>query len=293
MRAAAVVGAVVAAAALAGCAAGSGRVDVTAWGEEAATVGYPNDELAFADGWSLKYDHWVTAFSGIELADPQTEKPVFTDDTLYVADWTQAVDPAAVTDTELASGRYKVAYSFVPAAAGATKVTPVDDALLAPMIAHGWNTYFEATATKGDQTVRVKWGMANPARYQSCKNGVDGTDGIAVPDGGRVDLGIFVHLDHTWWDRLGSEEASLRFAVIAAWANPATGETALEDLAHVSVANIRGPDEQPILDENGKPLRYDDAGLGLAHLNDFIVFSTSGQAHLDGEGQCMRVPLSP
>lgn len=282
--------ALVIAVALAACGTSDGTVRITAWGEEAATIGYPNAELAFADGWSLRYDHWITSFSEIELADPKTEHVAYADTTPYVADWTLAVDPAAVADTPaLPSGRYKVSYSFVAPVTGATKVNAVDDALLAQMIDHHWNTYVDATATKGTETVRIRWGMTNPARYQYCKNGLDDTDGIAVPDGGSVELGIFVHLDHVFWDRLGTEEAALRFAVIAAWAKQ--GETALDDLAGVSVANIRGPDDAPILDERGVPLHYDDAGLGLATLRDFVIFSTSTQGHLDGEGQCTRIPI--
>ncbi len=274
---------------VAGCAAGEGRVNITAWGEEAATVGYPNTELSFADGWSLKYDHWITSFSNFELADQKSEAVVFADTTPYLADWTQAVEPAAVTTTSLAAGRYKVSYAFVPAVAGATKVTAVDDALVATMVANHWNTYFDAVATKGTETVRIRWGMHNPSRYQYCKNGVDNSDGIAVPDGGDVEAGIFVHLDHTFWDRLGTEEAQLRFDAIASWA--VGGETVLDDLAHVSIANIRDRSNKPILDAAGAPLRYDDAGLGLAHLREFIIFSTRGQAHLNGEGQCLSVPL--
>jgi len=281
--------AAIALALVAACGSNDGRVSITAWGEEAATVGYPNQELAFADAWTLKYDHWITSLSNIELADPKTESVAFGDTTNYLADWTQAALPVDVTETSMPSGRYKFSYSFVAPSAGATKVTEVDDALVAAMITNHWNTYIEATATKGAETVKLRWGMTNPARYQYCKNGIDNTDGIAVPDGGGVEAGIFVHLDHSFWDRLGTEEASLRFDVIAAWAQ--NGETSLDDLEHVSVANIRGPDDQPILDEQGRPLHYDDAGLGLAKLREFIVFSTSQQAHLNGEGQCTRIPI--
>lgn len=270
--------------------ADDGTVKVTAWGEEAATEGFPNEELSFIDGWTVNFNHVLTSFTKIELADPTSEQAVFSDDTLYVGDWTQAVDPAEVTTVPLAEGRYKFSFSFVPAAAGATKVTDVDDALIQQMITNGWNTYLDATATKGDQTVTIKWGMHNPARYQFCANGIDDTDGIAVSAGKEVEAGIFVHLDHTFWDKLGTEEANLRFDPIAAWKNEA-GETPLDDLEQVDIANIKDRSGAALVDENSQPLRYDDAGLGLPKLKEFILFSTSKQAHLNGEGQCTRVAL--
>ena len=272
------------------CSDSSGTAHVTVWGEEAATQGYPNEELSFIDGWTLHFDHWITSLSNIELADPKSEAPVFTDATPYLVDLTRAVDPQVIVDVPLATQRYKFSYSFVPATAGATPLNDVDPSLASRMVANHWNTYFEATATKGATTVAIAWGMANAARYAYCTNGVDGTDGIAVPDGGTVDAGIFIHLDHTFWDRLGTEESKLRFDAIAAWA--VNGETSLDDLAHVSIANVRDPSGTTMTDEKSRPLVYDDAGLGLPKLKDFVIFSTAQQGHLNGEGECVVVPLN-
>ncbi len=267
-----------------------GTVDVTAWGEEAAVDGYPNAELSFADGWTVTFNHWVTSMSNVELADPQSEVAVFSDPTIYVADWTPAVEPVAVVSTDLPEGRYKVSYSFVPAVAGATKLTAVDDAVLQQMVASGWNTYVDGIATKAGNSVAFKWGMHNPARYQFCKNGIDESDGVAVAADKRVEAGIFVHTDHLFWDRLGTEDAQLRFDAIAGWKD-ATGAVPFDDLTNVSIANIKDRAGAPVLDENGQPLAYDDAGLGFPKLREFILYSTSTQAHLNGEGQCTRVAL--
>ncbi|MCE9577149.1 MAG: hypothetical protein K8W52_28635 [Deltaproteobacteria bacterium] len=268
---------------------GTGTVSITAWGEEAATVGYPNAELAFVDGWSLHFDHWITSLSAIELADPTSEAVVFADATPYLADWTQAALPVPVIDTELPEGRYKVSFAFVPAVAAATRLTTVDDALAAQMVANGWNTYVAGTAMKNGATVTFAWGMHNPVRYQYCKNGVDESDGVAVASDQTVEAGIFVHLDHVFWDRLGSENAQLRFDAIAGWKD-ATGAVPFDDLAGSSIAFLKDRSGAPIVDR-GQPLAYDDAGLGLANLRDFILYSTSTQGHLNGEGQCTRVAL--
>lgn len=275
---------------LAACGSGTGTVQFTIWGEEGATQGFPNDELSLVDGWAISFDHWVTSVGGIELADAR-EQVVFADDGRYVVDLVAALDPRPIVDAELEAARYKVSYSFVPPAAGATELGPVDGAIVAEMIANGWNTFVEGRATKSGETVTFRWGMRNPARYQFCRNGIDDTDGVAVPDGGEVEAGIFVHVDHLFWDRLGTEEAELRFDAIAGWKD-ATGAVPFDDLQNAMIANLRDRGGAPILDANGQPLRYDDAGLGYPRLRDFIAFSTSQQAHLNGEGRCTRIPQS-
>jgi hypothetical protein len=232
----------------------------------------------------------VTSFGGFELADPNTEEAVATDDGPYVADWTLAIDPVEVSELDVPEGRYKFSFSELPASADATNLNGVDSDIVDEMVANGWNTYLDIVATKGDVTNAYHWGMANAAHYAYCKNGVDETDGVAVSAGESTDATMFIHADHTWWDRLGTEEASLRNDVIAAWADD-TGETSLDSLSAVSTANIEDPDGNPILDENGDPLLYDDAGLGLSNLKDFIVYSTERQGHLNGEGQCTVTDL--
>ncbi|MCX5747316.1 MAG: hypothetical protein NT062_33025 [Proteobacteria bacterium] len=264
---------------VAACTGGTGTAHLTAAGET---------ELAFVDGWTVQYDHWITSIANLELADPKTEAVAFADDGHYLVDWATTTTPLAIADVDLDAARYKVSYAFVPATADATRLTTIDGGLVATMVANDWNTYFEATATKGAATVKLRWGMHNPARYQFCKNGIDDTDGIAVPDGGDATAGIFVHLDHTFWDRLGTEEAQLRFDAIGAWA--VDGETALADLAQVSIANLRDRAGTTLVDERQVPLSYDDAGLGLQNLRDFITFSTSQQGHLNGEGECTVIP---
>lgn len=268
-----------------GAGGASGTVAVAGWGEEAPFEGFPNAELSFADGWAVTFTHVVTSFADLELADPDTEEAVAADGTNYVADWHDTPDPVAVTELEVPEGRYQFGFSFVPLTDGATNLTDVDAEIVSAMVDNGWNTYLEGQGEKDGQVVTFKWGMANAARYARCKNGEDETDGVAVSGGETTDATFFAHTDHTYWDRLGTEEASLRFAPIAAWAN-ADGETVLSDLAGVSTAALEDPEGNPILDEAGEPLRYDDAGLGLANLEDFVVYSTARQGHLNGEGQC-------
>lgn len=267
-----------------------GTVKVTIWGEEAGTKGYPGSGLVFVDGWNVSYTHWITSFGDIELADAKSEAVIFGDATVYLGDWAKAPAPTPVTTTDLPQGRYKVSYSFLPAVAGAAEVNDVDDALASQMVQRGWNTYIEGSATNAEQTVTFKWGMHNPTRYKYCENGIDDTDGIAVTAGKDVEAGLFVHLDHLFWDRLATEEAALRFDVLAGWKDP-SGAIPFDDLENVAVANITDRAGAAIFDENGQQLRYNDAGLGYPKLREFMVFSASTQGHLNGEGLCTLVKL--
>jgi hypothetical protein len=284
---------IIALAALAGCTGGkTGTVQIAGWGEEDALTGYPTSDLSFIDGWTLTLQHSITTFSGFELADQNTEEVVAQDTTVYAADWTKTTDPAPVTTLDVPDGRYKFSFSFVPATADATKVSDVDSTILQAMVDNGWNTYIEGTATKGSTTVTFKWGMANAASYTNCVNGLDDSDGVAVAAGETTDATMYVHQDHTYWDKLGTEEANLRFDAPASWAD-SSGEVHLDDLAGTGLAPVRDPDGNPILDENDDPLSYDDAGLGLATLKDFVVYSTAQQGHLNGEGLCTVTDLAP
>jgi hypothetical protein len=264
---------------------GSSTVDLYAWGEEAPYEGFPNSELSFADGWALSFAHSVDYFGKVELADPSSEEVVGSDETIYVADWVNTIDPAEVSSIDVHEGQYKFSYSIVPATSDATPVSEVDDAVLSTMVENGWNTYLEGTATKGDVSVTFKWGMKNAAHYKYCVNGEDDTDGVTTTAGKSTDATMFVHQDHTYWDRLGTEEANLRFDAEAAWVDE-SGEIPFDDLSGATIAALEGRDGKPILDENGGQLSYDDAGLGLGNLEAFIVYSTAQKAHLNGEGLC-------
>ncbi len=276
-------------AALAGCkGGGEGTVALAAWGEEAPYDGFPNAELSFVDGWALSFNHSITAFGNVELADPSTEEVVASDANLYVADFVKTTDPAAVSEITVAEGRYKFSFDTVAATAEATAISDVNADALGEMIANGWSTYIDGQATKGDVTVTFKWGMPSPTHYRFCLNGEDDTDGIAVSAGESTDATMFFHQDHTYWDRLGTEEANLRFDAPAAWADE-NGEIHLDDLADAPLAPLEDASGEAILDANGDPLSYDDAGLGLQNLKAYILYTSAQFAHMNGGGECAVV----
>jgi hypothetical protein len=268
---------------LAGCGGGVGSVEIGGWGEDGAIDGFRPADLA--DGWDVTFDHWVTSVGAITLSDPGTGDVVFLEESVYLVDWSLAPDPVVLSTAEVAEGRYDLGFSFVAPSASATPVNGAPADAVAAMTANGWNTWVQGAATRDGVTVTFSWGMANPRRYGPCTNGADASQGVAVSAGESAEATVFVHTDHLLWDTLATEEASLRFAPIAAWAD-ANGDVPLDDLAGSPTASLVGRDGSAVTDEQGSPLSYDDAGLGLSNLRDFIVYSTAQQAHLNGEGEC-------
>jgi hypothetical protein len=273
---------------LVACAPADTELHVQLWGEEAPVEGIPNDEFAFVDGWSVAFEHYVLAVSNVELADANTEDVVASDAGVYVVDLAQAPDPVDVTHLVAAPGRYRFSWGSLSPTAAATNVNGVDEGVLTAMIEGGYNAHLAGTATKDTRTVTFDWGLSNPASYVFCANGEDGTDGVVLDADAENEAQLTWHVDHLYWDRLGVEEADLRFEGIAAWAD-ADGVIALDDLAGSPTAALEDRDGNVILDEDGDPLAYDDAGLGLANLRDFLLFSARESGHLDGVGECSVV----
>jgi hypothetical protein len=265
-----------------------GTVALSAWGEDAAFEGFPNEELSFADGWTLSFDAVVANLTDIELADPDTEEVVAGDDGNYLVDLAQAVDPAAITTLSAPEGRYRLSYAVVPPTAGATNVNGAPAEAVDAMVANGYRLYVKGTASKDGADVTFTWGFPEAYTYRFCENGADGTDGVALVADEELEAELTLHIDHIWWDQLGVEEASLRFAPMAAWAGD-DNDVTLDELAAASVPDLRDPDGNPITDETGQNLFYDDAGLGITNLRDFVLFSSIEMAHMNGIGECEPV----
>ncbi len=263
----------------------NGTVDVVAWGEEAAVGGFPNDELAFADGWSVTYNTVLVSFGDLAFSDPSTGDVVASDDALRIVDLHLAEAPAALTSIELPEGRHDVSYAVLPATLEAEVVNAAPEDALAAMIAGGFNTYLRGVAQKDGASVGFAWGLRNPARYVACENGLDGTAGLAVVGEESVTAELSFHLDHLYWDQLGVEEASLRFQGVAAWAD-ASRQVPFEDLAEAPTDALVDRNGNPVLDENGAQLSYNDAGLGLDNLRSFMLYSVQEAGHLNGVGEC-------
>jgi hypothetical protein len=251
---------------LAACGGGSGAVKVTAWAEDTVIEGMETD-----DGWAVSFDHWVTGLGELHLDGVDKGETVAEVEGPWVADWAAAPSLLELSVIEdLPAERYDFGFMTHPIIAESDPLTAIPDGVLETMLAEGYVHHIAGSATKGGATLRFAWGFDAAVDYERCTNGEDGTSGVAVPDSGEVEAQIWLHADHLLWDQLGTEEAGLAFDGIAA--ADADGDLTItaEELAAVDLVSAG----------------YETAGVDVDNLYEFITFSVSQMAHLNGGGGC-------
>jgi hypothetical protein len=271
-------------------AGGRGSVAIRVSGEGAAKTGFPyvrdGVQIAFVDGWSLRFTKYLASVGDLRLISAD-DRVAFESSSVYVVDL-HLGDPTIATFGDLPARRWeRFGFRVVAPPADAIKVGLVDDADLGRMQAGGFNYWVEGTAEKEGATYSFAWGLQNPSRASNCTSGVDGTDGIVVRNNTTTVAEITFHLDHLFWDTLGTEQNNLRFEAIAA---ASQDDTIIEwdELATQPLADLRGRDGGRLVDESGRPVVYNPGSIPLAAptLQAFMLATAAGQAHLDGLGLC-------
>lgn len=261
-------------------------------GEGAAKTGYPYDRdgvsYSFVDGWTLVFDRYLVSFGNVTVGTQDGGAEEVRTDGRYIADL-KADDPV-VLELELEPRRWDAfGFSVLPADASSEAVGTVQQADIDRMIAGGLTYLIEGTAAHPQRgTLRFSWPMVNPARNTNCTNGLDGTAGVVLRPNATTDAEITFHVDHLFWDTLGTELAQLRFDPL--WGANKDGDdlVTLDELATQRLANLTDPTGAPLLDENGLPLVYNPGSIPLPdkNLKEFILVSGASQAHLNGLGLC-------
>src|SRR5688500_13931046 len=228
------------------CADGSGTLVVRISGEDAVKQGLP----VFADGWSVALDKYVVAVADLTIraADGAQES----DATVHIADLHRG-DAELVELGGIAAQRWE-GFDF------AVRAPQPDDEVEVNGPARGedvavvqggdYDLLIGGTATKDGRVVTFEWPLANPRRNRDCTNGVDGTQGVVVRNNTVTEAEITVHVEHAFWDTLGSEQTTLRFEAIAAMADE-SGAVAFDRLADQRLADLRDADGETLLDEQG------------------------------------------
>jgi len=268
----------------------SGRVSVRASGEGAALNGYPyvknGATIAFADGWALRFSKYIASVGHLRLGT-EDGRTAFDSSDVFVLDL--HAGPAELTSFPAIEARRWERFGFDVEAPSATAKTvgDVSPADVDAMRAAGWNYLVEGTAEKSGRTVRFSWGISNPVRATNCTNGIDGTEGVVVRTNATADVEITFHLDHLFWDTLGTEVAKLRFDAVAAAAG-SDGLVTWDELATQPLADLIGLDGGPLLDADGSRVVYNPGSVPLASqtLQAFMRATSAGQAHLNGTGLC-------
>jgi len=259
--------------------ASTGSLTFYASGEEAAEGGYPAGDIAFADGWTIEFDHVMVAIGDVVLGEDEIAGDVM------IVDLHNG-RTELFTEEMLAAQRYAIGYTLAVPTASAFPQGPVDAAAQARMIAAGASLYIEGTAmhpTHGEYTFEIALPRAVVA--SACEQ-ADGTLGVVVPESGNATGEITIHLDHLFFDSATAEEPNLRFE---AWA-AAAGEDrhiTMDDLASQDLTDLIGIDGEPLM-AGGTLVAYEPPATGLPSmdLEAFVVAQAITVPHWTGEGHC-------
>jgi len=269
----------------AACADETGTVEVSISGEEAAVDGWPVGDVGFVDGWSMDFTTLVVNVGEVELRSADGETAAIEVDDALV-DLHQG-DRVLYTLDAVGARRWDdVRYRLRPPTDASVDFGPIDPAVRAQMIAQGWSVYLEATATKGDQTRTLAWGLDMNVLNARCVAG-DGTDGLVVATGGVTEAQLTLHWDHLFFDSLVLDEAEMRFDAMAAVAEP-DGSVPLDALDAQRLADLRDAAGDPLVDADGEPVVYDPGSEALPEPTLFhhVRSAATTVGHFQGEGHC-------
>ena len=271
-----------------GCASegGAGTLSVRISGEEAALSGYPvgvgDGQIAFTDGWTLKFHKILVSLSKFSLATTHGDKADDDDDPLVVD--LRGGETELWRLEALAAQRWdQVGYRYTPPSASARSLNGASDEDIEHMREQGYSLLIEASVHKGDRELELSFGFPLQIAMTHCQNGLDQTDGIVVRDNAVTNAEITVHLDHLFLDDWAVAKPSLRFDAMAAMA-PSDRPLTLDDLKNQdNLSDLRGPDGAEL------DLAY-DPGSAFHPVPDNLAQYTEAAAettgHWNGEGHC-------
>ncbi len=270
----------------AGCGGGTGTVEVWVSGEEAATMGYPVGDIAFADGWTVQFEHLFVSVQDFALVEGGQTLTLEAEST--VVDLTAGDQPLWSFPGVPAQRWSDVGYRLALPTTSSRRLGSVAVSDVQAMVEGGLSFRMVGTATHPTHgSVRIDLGLPLEVRMERCVSGRDGTDGLVVPASGTHTTQLTLHLDHLFFDSARAEEPSLRFD---AWAAVAGGDRTVTyaDLAGQSLADLRGIDGMPLVDELGVPIAYEppSTGLPMQTLQAFVLAEAATIGHFEGEGHC-------
>ncbi len=238
---------------------GAGTVAVEIWGEDFIEQAIPASEVA--DGWRVKYDHFVVTLGDITAAGASFPDAAAFDLTVP--------GPVAVTSGPATAGPIEpVAYSLVIPNSDTRNVN-VEPDTFQTMIAEGWSVFVQGTATKDASTVLFSWGFDVTQALTDCHATA------RVPDGATGTTQITIHGDHLLYDSLVNPEAVLRFGPLADADADHDGEVTPAELAAVSGVTFGAMDNYDV-----------PGGSGIDNLWDYLSAQARTIGHIDGEGHC-------
>src|SRR5690606_33973571 len=129
-------------------------------------------------------------------------------------------DPLLGTFEDLPARRWdRFSFEIVAPTADTTRGEGVDQQDVATMTEAGFTYWVEGDPSRGDESVTFAWGFAAGTKNADCTNGDDGKAGIVIGESSTTRAQLTCHVEHLFWDAVGSEDAAMRFDPIAALAD--------------------------------------------------------------------------
>ncbi|WP_233602004.1 hypothetical protein [Corallococcus sp. CA047B] len=282
-------GAVALAATGCGETAARGDVRLTLSGGDGTQRGYA-DHL-FQDGWSVQFSKYLVSVGDFTLTSAAGDVHASPEHVLVDV---QKEDVPLTGLTGLEAGRHQVSFRVSPPEARTVAGVSVSADDLAMMRERGFSYFVEGRAQNRGPALGLytfRMGFPVNARMVDCINGVDGTQGLVVPENSVAEAEITIHAEHMFYDRLGTHRGvQLRFEAIAATAD-ANHAITPEGLSSQDLLDLHGLDGGELRDAQGQPVVYQPGAHDLRTLQAFVTQSIVDQAHLNGGGVC--TPTAP
>lgn len=255
--------------ALSACTPPTGNLEIRVAGEEAAEEGFRAEELA--DGWDITFSKVLVSLGHVTLSQEATEEaswPELEGD--FVVDLHAGAQTLGTLEA-VPAGRWDFGFEIHAPPADVTLGAGVADADVAAMREAGFAYWIEGSATKDSRSVAFELGFPVSSVLSECTNGVDETDGVVVQTGATAGAEITLHLEHFFYDKLGTHaDVSLRFEALAeAAGNDDVLTTDELDALLVSSVSV-----------------YNPGSADVTTMHDFIAQAAAEMAHLNGEGEC-------
>jgi hypothetical protein len=264
-------------------------------GGAALRDGFPYTEgdvtFAFVDGWELQFDKYVVAVGDVRLSEQDSGAEVQGWNGPNVMDLAAAgTGSEALTTIEgLPARRLNFGFSFLaPSELPSSSSASNED--IQSMIDNGWSLLVagEAQHRATSRVVRFEIGLPVAAGYYECINGKDATQGVAIEANKTTGAFIYAHAIHLFWDSLASGDEDLRFEAFAAVAGDDDLVTE-EELETQHLTDLRDANGDPLVDDQGHSIVYNDGGLlppSQWTLFHFISYAARASAHFNGIGLC-------
>lgn len=227
--------------------------DITIYGEEFIEDSIPADDMA--DGWAIKFDTFLIAVTGIDVAGTTVGGS-------FVFDLTEnsGGDGHPITTVDANPEVEAVSYTIEPVSSALAG--NVDDAALDMLLSSGGAVHVIGSATKGDVTKTFAWTFDTSTVYSPCE-----------VDAAQRSAELTIHSDHFFYDDFEEPEPELRFDLFAQADDDgdADGVVTAEELQSVDITGLSN---------------YQVGSRDIDNLWEFVVAQSRTLGHINGEGHC-------